>query len=63
VVPMASVAVASLGNWDLVFMITAAVNAIAALMAIFVLKPMRTRFVAGAAAQAAAEPASAKVTG
>ena len=63
VVPMASVAVASLGNWDLVFMITAAVNAIAALMAIFVLKPMRTRFVAGAAAQATTEPASAKVTG
>jgi OFA family oxalate/formate antiporter-like MFS transporter len=50
VVPMASVAVASLGNWDLVFLITAAVNAIAALMAIFVLKPLRARFVSQARA-------------
>ncbi|MEP9357112.1 oxalate/formate MFS antiporter [Xanthobacter sp. KR7-65] len=63
VVPMASVAVASLGNWDLVFMLTAAVNAIAALMAIFVLKPMRSRFVAGATAAAVEQPVSAKVPG
>ncbi|MFG1359498.1 oxalate/formate MFS antiporter [Xanthobacter pseudotagetidis] len=48
VVPMASVAVASLGNWDLVFLVTAAVNAVAALMAIFVLKPLRARFVSQA---------------
>jgi len=63
VVPVASVAVASLGNWDLVFMMTAAVNAIAALMALFVLKPMRARFVAGAAAPEAVKAASAKVAG
>lgn len=64
VVPVASVAVASLGNWDLVFMITAAVNAIAALMALFVLKPMRARFVAGATVQDVAQPASSpKVAG
>ncbi|OYZ63154.1 MAG: oxalate/formate MFS antiporter [Rhizobiales bacterium 24-66-13] len=48
VVPIASVAVAQLGNWDLVFLITAGVNALAALMALFVLKPMRARFVADA---------------
>ena len=55
VVPFASVAVAQLGNWDLVFTITAAVNAIAALMALFVLKPMRSRFVAQATAVGAAD--------
>ncbi|MGU3495692.1 oxalate/formate MFS antiporter [Xanthobacteraceae bacterium A53D] len=49
VVPFASIAVAQFGNWDMVFIVTAAVNAIAALMALFVLKPMRNRFVAQAA--------------
>ena len=48
VVPVASVMVAQYGNWDLVFALTAGVNAIAALMALFVLKPMRARFVAEA---------------
>ena len=48
VVPFASIMVAQYGNWDLVFSITAVVNAVAALMAIFVLKPMRARFVAEA---------------
>ncbi|TDU01074.1 MULTISPECIES: oxalate/formate MFS antiporter [Azorhizobium] len=48
VVPFASIAVAQMGNWDMVFLVTAAVNAIAALMALFVLKPMRSRFVAQA---------------
>ncbi len=47
-VPVASIVVAKFGNWDAVFMVTAAVNAIAALMALFVLKPMRARFVAEA---------------
>ncbi len=51
VVPFASIVVAQYGNWDLIFMVTAAVNAIAALMAIFVLKPMRARFVAEAGAE------------
>ncbi len=50
VVPLASVMVVQYGNWDLVFTITAAVNAIAALMALFVLKPMRARFIAEAKA-------------
>ncbi|QTL03334.1 oxalate/formate MFS antiporter [Aquabacter sp. L1I39] len=48
VVPFASIMVARYGNWDLVFALTAGVNAVAALMAIFVLKPMRARFVAEA---------------
>ncbi|MFG1376313.1 oxalate/formate MFS antiporter [Xanthobacter autotrophicus] len=61
VVPLASVAVAKLGNWDLVFMLTAGVNAVAALMALFVLKPLRARFVLGAAAKENVEVASAKV--
>ncbi|MEW6124022.1 MAG: oxalate/formate MFS antiporter [Pseudomonadota bacterium] len=51
VVPVASIVVAQYGNWDLVFLVTAAVNAIAALMALFVLKPMRARFVAEARVQ------------
>ncbi|QRG04757.1 oxalate/formate MFS antiporter [Xanthobacter dioxanivorans] len=63
VVPMASVAVASLGNWDLVFMITAAVNAVAALMALLVLKPLRARFVAGATAAEVVKASGAKVAG
>ncbi|MFG1178917.1 oxalate/formate MFS antiporter [Xanthobacter versatilis] len=61
VVPLASVAVAKLGNWDLVFMLTAGVNALAALMALFVLKPLRARFVLGAAAKEEVEVPSAKV--
>ncbi|MFG1396898.1 oxalate/formate MFS antiporter [Roseixanthobacter pseudopolyaromaticivorans] len=61
VVPVASVAVAQLGNWDLVFLITAGVNALAALMALFVLKPMRARFVADAKLATAAEAKAAQV--
>ncbi|MFG1280748.1 oxalate/formate MFS antiporter [Xanthobacter autotrophicus] len=61
VVPLASVAVAKLGNWDLVFMLTAGVNAIAALMALFVLKPLRARFVLGAVAKEDVKVPSAKV--
>jgi MFS transporter, OFA family, oxalate/formate antiporter len=60
VVPIASVAVAQLGNWDLVFLITAGVNALAALMALFVLKPMRARFVADAKLVTAAEAKAAQ---
>ncbi|ABS66497.1 major facilitator superfamily MFS_1 [Xanthobacter versatilis] len=63
VVPLASVAVAKLGNWDLVFMLTAGVNALAALMALFVLKPLRTRFVLQAVAKEEVDVPSAKVVG
>jgi OFA family oxalate/formate antiporter-like MFS transporter len=43
VVPLASIAVAQLGSWDVVFIFAALVNVIAAVMAMFVLKPMRAR--------------------
>ncbi|WP_247878391.1 oxalate/formate MFS antiporter [Azospirillum sp. TSO22-1] len=43
VVPFANIAVASTGSWQAVFFFAAAVNAIAAFLALFVLKPMRAR--------------------
>ena len=43
VVPLANVIVASSGSWQTVFFFAAAVNGIAALLAIFVLKPMRAK--------------------
>ncbi len=46
VVPFANVIVASTGSWQTVFFFAAAVNAIAAFMALFVLKPMRARQIA-----------------
>ncbi|CAO3430418.1 oxalate/formate MFS antiporter [Azospirillum doebereinerae] len=49
VVPFANVAVASTGSWQAVFFFAAAVNAIAAFLALFVLKPMRARQIAESA--------------
>jgi OFA family oxalate/formate antiporter-like MFS transporter len=43
-VPFANVAVGATGNWHGVFIVAAAMNIIAAVMAIVVLKPMRTAF-------------------
>jgi OFA family oxalate/formate antiporter-like MFS transporter len=43
VVPLASIAVAQLGSWDVVFIFAALVNVVAAVLAMFVLKPMRAR--------------------
>jgi OFA family oxalate/formate antiporter-like MFS transporter len=43
VVPFGNVIVASTGSWQAVFFFAAAVNAVAALLAIFVLKPMRAK--------------------
>jgi Nitrate/nitrite transporter len=43
VVPFANIIVASSGSWQTVFFFAAAVNGIAALLAIFVLKPMRAK--------------------
>jgi MFS transporter, OFA family, oxalate/formate antiporter len=43
VIPLANLAVLQFGNWNAVFVAAAAVNALAALMAIFLLKPMRLR--------------------
>ena len=54
-VPLASIVAASYG-WQAVFVIAVALNATAALMALFVIKPMRRNFILGneAAADAVA---------
>jgi MFS transporter, OFA family, oxalate/formate antiporter len=44
-VPLASVLTAATGNWHAVFLVACGANAIAALMAWFVLRPMRIRFI------------------
>ena len=44
--PLASIVAASYG-WQAVFVIAVALNATAALMAIFVIKPMRRAFILG----------------
>ncbi|HZQ72349.1 MAG TPA: oxalate/formate MFS antiporter [Burkholderiales bacterium] len=43
-VPLSSVLVAATGSWHAVFVVAAVMNALAALMAWLVLKPMRSRF-------------------
>jgi OFA family oxalate/formate antiporter-like MFS transporter len=43
VVPFANIAATQFGNWDAVFIAAAFVNAVAAIMALTVLKPMRLR--------------------
>jgi OFA family oxalate/formate antiporter-like MFS transporter len=43
-VPLSSVLVAATGSWHAVFMTAATLNIVAALMAIFILKPMRSRY-------------------
>ena len=55
-VPLASIVAASYG-WQAVFVIVVALNATAALMALFVIKPMRRAFILGN--EAAAEEATA----
>ncbi len=45
-VPLGSVIVKTTGNWEMVFIIAAAMNAAAALMAWFVLRPMRRKLIA-----------------
>ncbi|MBP2232763.1 OFA family oxalate/formate antiporter-like MFS transporter [Azospirillum agricola] len=47
-VPLGNVMVAATGSWQTVFHTVAIVNALAAFLALFVLKPMRTRTVAAA---------------
>src|SRR3954465_14131410 len=42
-VPISSVIADATGNWDMVFVLASAVNALAAILALFVLKPMRAR--------------------
>jgi OFA family oxalate/formate antiporter-like MFS transporter len=45
-VPLANVLTSATGSWHAVFYVAAILNLIAAVMALFVLKPMRTRFLA-----------------
>ena len=45
-VPLANVLTSATGSWQAVFYVAAILNLIAAVMALFVLKPMRTRFIA-----------------
>jgi OFA family oxalate/formate antiporter-like MFS transporter len=45
-VPLANVLTAATGSWQAVFYVAAALNVVAAIMALVVLKPMRQRFLA-----------------
>jgi OFA family oxalate/formate antiporter-like MFS transporter len=58
--PMAAALVAFAGSWEMVFWIAAAMDMIAALMAIFVLKPMRMAHTAAFAAPRPAAPQAAE---
>ncbi|MGY4168917.1 oxalate/formate MFS antiporter [Bradyrhizobium sp. USDA 4529] len=60
-VPAASIVAASYG-WQAVFVIAVALNATAALMALFVIKPMRRAFINGNEAAAAEETATSAKT-
>jgi OFA family oxalate/formate antiporter-like MFS transporter len=44
-VPLANVLTSATGSWHAVFYVAAILNLIAAVMALFVLKPLRTRFI------------------
>src|SRR5438105_3300561 len=55
-VPLANVLMSATGNWHAVFVVAAIMNAVAALMAWFVLRPMRRAHKARVAAQAGAAP-------
>src|SRR4029077_7574436 len=48
-VPLSSIVAASAGGWRTVFLSAAAMNFVAAAMALFLLKPIRTRMAAEAA--------------
>jgi MFS transporter, OFA family, oxalate/formate antiporter len=52
-VPLTSVLTAKTGSWELVFYIAAGMNAVAAAMALFVLKPVRSRLIASSAGKLA----------
>jgi OFA family oxalate/formate antiporter-like MFS transporter len=63
VVPLANVAVTQFGSWDAVFVAAAAVNGIAALMALFILRPIRLRTLAQAKADVELTASKASVAG
>ena len=58
-VPLSSVLATATGSWHAVFIVASVMNAIAALMAWFVLRPMRLRYLAGS--QTANAPAGRPV--
>lgn len=55
-VPISSVIADATGSWDMVFVLASAVNALAAVMALFVLKPMRSRLMEANSAETAMPP-------
>jgi len=57
-VPLANVLTSATGNWHAVFVVAAVMNAVAALMAWFVLRPMRRAHKARVAAEAGMVPAA-----
>jgi OFA family oxalate/formate antiporter-like MFS transporter len=61
-VPLANVLTSATGNWHAVFVVAAIMNAVAALMAWFVLRPMRRAHKARVAAQAGAAPSFTAVS-
>jgi len=52
-VPLANVIKASTGSWHMVFVLTSLMNVVVVALALFVLKPMRSRIVAGEAGKLA----------
>ncbi|GEO42108.1 OFA family oxalate/formate antiporter-like MFS transporter [Skermanella aerolata] len=55
-VPISSVIADATGSWDMVFVLASAVNALAAVMALLVLKPMRSRLMEANSAETAMPP-------
>jgi OFA family oxalate/formate antiporter-like MFS transporter len=55
-VPISSVIADATGSWDMVFVLASAVNALAAVMALFVLKPTRSRLMEANSAETAMPP-------
>jgi len=60
-VPLSSVITAATGSWEAVFFVGCGMNAVAAFMAWWVLRPMRARFMDQSAAAAATTPAEQTV--
>jgi MFS transporter, OFA family, oxalate/formate antiporter len=56
-VPLTSILTAKTGGWEMVFWIAAGMNAVAAVMALAVLKPMRRRLLASHISKPASSPA------
>lgn len=56
-IPVAAAVTAATGNWNVVLLTAAALNVIAAVMAVFVLRPMRVRDISRTAEPATLEPA------